>query len=140
MSARSLSILPQQALDERLCSRGAPERVFNSSLKHHFLIEVGLGYLGTREFNPLARRQCRNEFCVLGPPCVLNIAVRTVPTDQFLGVSVRLAASDIMPVEKSLPVVGHVTTSTPVCDSFSADRVPAAWPSSKNRAACSTNR
>ena len=92
--------------------------VFNSSLEHHFLIEVGLGYLGTREFNPLARRQCRDELCVRGPPCVLNVAVWTVERINSFGVSVRLAASVRMPVEKSLPVVAHVTTSTPVCDSF----------------------
>ena len=54
----------------------------------------------------------------------VNVAVRTVRSGNSCGVSVRLASSVRMPVEKSLPVVGHVTTSTPVCGSFSGDGHP----------------
>ena len=45
-------------------------RVIKSGRECQVLIalRVGLDCLGTRKFNPLARRQCLNEFCVLGPP------------------------------------------------------------------------
>ncbi|MGA7184429.1 MAG: hypothetical protein WBY67_14215, partial [Pseudolabrys sp.] len=45
-------------------------RVIKSGRECRVLValQVGLGCLGTRKFNPLARRKCLDEFCVLGPP------------------------------------------------------------------------